>query len=827
MDDIISFGRWLKLRRIALYLTQDDLGRLAGCSAITIRKIEADERRPSPELAEKLAQHLDLDSEYRRLFLRSARAELSPLRLPAPTAAGMAGGYPGSLPLPPTPLVGRESEVTLVRERLLRHDVRLLTLTGPGGVGKTRVALEVAAELTPAFVAGIQFVALAPVGEPTLVVPTVAQALGVKEAGARPLLDRLKAYLSARALLLVLDNFEHLASAAPLVTELLASAPRLKVLATSRVPLHLSGEYEIAVPPLPEQEAVRLFVIRSQAVRADFALASEDAPAATEICRRLDGLPLAIELAAARSRLFTPQSLLAQLGEAGVATRSTLWLLTSGPTDLLPRQQTLRNTIEWSYNLLGEEERWALTHLGVFAGGFTVEAASAVISHEKRVLREEELMLTTHEANLTTLDLLASLLDKSLLRRDVGPGGELRFRMLETVRVYALERLATSGEVDNARLRHAIFYLHEAEAAARQIHSDQQRVWVERLTADYHNMRAALEWSLAATPAEIGLRLAWSLAAYWFWRGHFSEGRMWLDRTLERRAGSSELAQARVLLAAGLLATHQMEQVRIVALLEEALALFRTLEDRAGCAESLLYLGLVALERGGFAQGEALVDEGLRLCQEPGSPLSGLALLFLGRARFAQGDQATAERLLEQSLALFRSIGDPWLAGHALISLGPVALSHGDDRRAEALIEQGMALQGEVGTPWGTAEALIELGRVAQRRGDSRRALDLYRESLAMLWDIGGKSKYVACLEGIGSLAVAQRRPEHAARLFAVAAALRESFSTPLAPVEREEHERALTSARAQLGETAFAAAWSAGRALTLEAAIAEALALC
>jgi tetratricopeptide (TPR) repeat protein len=447
------------------------------------------------------------------------------------------------------------------------------------------------------------------------------------------------------------------------------------------------------------------------------------------------------------------------------------------------------------------------------------------VSLENGVLRDDDLLPKTYDSNLTMLELLVSLLDKSLLRRDVGSGGEPRFGMLKTIRAHALEQLAAIGAIDKVRLSHATFFVHEAEAAQRQLHSDQQRMWVQRLTADYGNMRAALEWSLAATPAELGLRLVKSLATYWFWLGQFSEGRMWLERALERRAGCSELAQAQVLLAAGLLALHQEEHSRMVALLEEALALFRTLGDRAGCAESLLYLGLVALDRGDFARGEVLVEEGRRLCEEWSPILGGLALLFLGGARYAQGDQAAAQRLLEESLALFRSIDDYWLAGHALVGLGRVALSRGDEGRAETLIEQGMALQREVGTPWATAEALIELGRVAQRRGDNQRALDLYRESLTVLWDIGGKSKYAACLEAIASVAVRQGRPEQAARLFAAAAVLRESFSTPLAPVEREAHESALTSTRAQLGEPAFAAAWEAGRALTLEQAIVEATA--
>jgi predicted ATPase/class 3 adenylate cyclase len=485
--------------------------------------------------------------------------------------------YRNNLPIQPTPLVGREKEVAEVCLRLSRPEVRLLTLTGAGGTGKTRLGLQVAAELTDEFEDGVFFVSLAAISDPELVVPDVAGTLGVKETGGQPLLKSLEYYLREKHILLVLDNFEQVLEAAPMVSELLSAAPNLKVLATSRISLGLYGEYEYSVPPLDlpdlerapsverlsQYEAVRLFVERAQAAKADFSVTNENAPAVAEICHRLDGLPLAIELAAARIKLLTPQAMLARLG-------NRLKLLTGGARDLPERQRTLRGTIRWSYELLEEGEKVLFARLAVFSGGGTLEAIEAICDAEG-------------DLPVDVLDGVSSLVDKSLLRQEEEEGGEPRFVMLETIYEYAREKLENSGEAETIKRAHAEYFLALAEKAEPKLTTAEQGAWLERLETEHDNLRAALSWSLGRKDQELALRLGGALWRFWFLRSHLSEGLQWLGEVLSLRGGFTAL-RAKALNGAGDLVWSQGNYDRAKELYEESLALSRQLGDKRGIA---------------------------------------------------------------------------------------------------------------------------------------------------------------------------------------------------------------------------------------------------
>ncbi len=482
--------------------------------------------------------------------------------------------------------------------------MRLLTLTGPGGVGKTRLALEAAAGLADTFPDGARFVSLAPITDPVLVAPMVAQALGVREAGDEPITERLAAFLRDKRLLLLLDNFEQVVEAAPLVTDLLAACPGLKGLVTSRVRLRLSGERDYPVPPLavpapagprPFQyakgsAAVRLFSERAQAVRPEFALTPENASAVADICRGLDGLPLAIELAAARIKVLPPAALLARL-------EKRLPLLTGGGRDLPARQQTMRDAIAWSHDLLTPEEQALFRWLAVFVGGFTLEGAEAVV-------------FAGDALDLDVFEGVASLVDKSLLRQEVGPDEEPRFAMLETIREFGLERLAARGEEAAIQNAHAAYFLALVEQAESALLGPEQMAWLTWLDAAHDNLRAALDWCLASD-AEAGLRLAGALSLFWQVRGYLLEGRRWLEALLAQAPQRAAL-RAKALHAAGQLARHQADIASGISLCEESLAIYRELGDKRGGAYVLRTLGLLVSDGGDPERGRALFERAWR-----------------------------------------------------------------------------------------------------------------------------------------------------------------------------------------------------------------------
>jgi predicted ATPase/DNA-binding CsgD family transcriptional regulator/transcriptional regulator with XRE-family HTH domain len=792
-----AFGVLLQRYRVAAGLSQKALAERAGLSRRGIADLERGARRlPHPATVLRLAEALNLDAADRAAWLAKPRAlaaadptvaleDQTNNRRAANLAVDLASfvGRPNELPSARTSFVGRQQLLADLRRRLCppAPDGRLLTLTGPGGTGKTRLAVEAAEAVRDHYPHGVCFVGLAPITDPHLVASTIAQVLGVPDSLRLPALERIKRYLRDRHVLLILDNFEQVLGAATDIGELVDVCAYLQVIVTSRAPLRLLAEKELAVPPLAlpgarggafgelEQcESVRLFVERARAVNADFGLTEHNASEVADICRRLDGLPLAIELAAARTRLLDTQAMLMRL-------ERRLPFLIGGALDAPPRQQTLRNTITWSYDLLVAKEQAAFRLLAAFVGGASLDAARAVCAP----------VLGNDEGEM--IDLVDSLVAKNLLRTVTAGPGEVRVTMLETIREFGLEQLASSGKLDPARRRHAAYFLAFARQAERGLAGPAARAWLDRLEVEHDNLRAALEWSLSgpAQAGEIAQDMAGVLTRFWWLAGHFGEGRRWLTRALAAAPAASE-ARMRALHGAGWLAHFQRDSATARRLLQESLAIAEQREDRWWQA---------------------------------------WVLHALGRVAYFEYQAAAARDFGERSLAIAEQLADCWLLAWPYHLLGLAAYIADDYRAAQEFYDRSLALRREVGHLDGIVILLYLKGIVSERSGNLPVALALYRDALRLGRELNSAWLLCSVLAHFVSVAAGQD-PERAARIVGAVTLMSESAHTLPIPITEALFNQGVQAARRKLGESAFAAAWADGRAMSLDAAVAEALAV-
>jgi predicted ATPase/transcriptional regulator with XRE-family HTH domain len=770
----ILFGARLRRLREAAGFTQEELAERAGLSRKAISVLERGERkRPYPHTVRSLADALGLSEGERAFLLASV-----PGRGSGPIVAPAADLVP-TLPAPPTPLVGRERELAELGGFLSRPQTRLLTLTGTGGVGKTRLAVEAVRRAAGLFPDGAVFVPLAPLGGPDLVLPTVAQSLGLREMGASSPREALHAFLREKLFLLALDNFEHVLGAAAEVAALIEACGGLTVLATSRAPLRVRGEQEYPVGPLalpastvsPDAGEVagsssgRLFLERARAASPAFGITAENAPAVAAICWRLSGLPLALELAAAGTRYLAPEALLSRLDRA---------LSAGWARDAPERQRTMRSTLDWSYDLLSEGERALFGRLSVFSGGFTLEAAEEVGASGGVVEAGE------------VVELLGRLAEQSLVVVTRAPDAGTRYGMLEPVRQYAREKLEESGEAEEVRRRHAGHYLALAEEAEPWIKGHDQVRWLDRLGAENDNLRAAIGGSLEAGDAPTAARFGWALGMYWVMRARREEGRLLMEGTLAQGGDLPARMQARALWALALCVNGSRDDERLMAISEESATLFRRAGDRHGEAHALLVLSFAALQ----------LDE-----------------------------LARAARALDEALRGFREHEDDWGSAHSLNHLAILSLKRGEYTRATGYAEEALVVTRRSGDRLGANVALYTLARAALASGGHGWAALCFREALVFASEAADKTSSAYCIQGLAAAAGARGEQQRAARLLGAAEALLEAAGVPAyVTADHDLHQRAASAARERLGEEAWTAAWDEGRAMSFDRAVAYAL---
>ena len=860
----------LAVERVVLKaLSKDPMLRFADVQSFATAFIEASQVETSP------------DPFQAQIFSTSVKDE------PTGTTSVRFQNLPALL----TPLIGREQEEQAISSLLLQPEIRLLTLTGTGGIGKTRLASQVAMDLSEVFIHGVCLVQLAPISDPDLVVPTIAQTLGLRDVEERSLFESLKAFLRDKHLLLLLDNFEQVLQAAPALVELLLACPPIKILVTSRAVLHVEGEYEFAVPPLslpnplhlPAHEellqygAVALFVERAQTVKPTFVLSEDNAAAIAQICIRLDGLPLSIELAAARSKLLPPQALLGRLNRR-------LAVLTSGRQDAPTRQHTLRDTISWSYDLLNAEEQRCFRRLAIFVGGCTLEAAEAVcrdpqrsafLSPRVRGVDGSPIHLDTcppgrvlsasvasrfiedspqvKDLSLLAMDLVASLLDKSLLQQSDRDGDEPRLLMLETIREYALEMLADSGELEATGQRHAMYYLALAEQSEPELFGHQQRLWVDRLTWDAENLRAALQWSQTHQREEQLLRLAGNLGHFWYMCGRFSEAMLWLETALREAAPDVAVsARIKALYIVALISSHLRQSDLLFVRARECLALTRQNGDSRGfviaswplvhhlladgdiigayaqAGETLTFVrenapagdswtlacalnafGSVVLSQGDYTQAEQLYERAIALFKEAGDIwLFGELHLFLANVYWAQGDETKARTFLKEGFAVHDLVGKAWVTGWFVSLFGEIALRQGDIPRARFLLEAGLKRHQQLGDQQGQARIYALLAQAAASERDYLVARNLAAQSLEIARTVHDSGSLILCLEELADVAAGQGEPAWAAHLWGAAERYREASHTRLPQVEHLDRASHIEQAQRLLGEQIFADRW-------------------